>query len=256
MKILVAEDSATMRKVLQMTFDGENAEVTTVDNGDDALQLARQVLPDLIIADASMDGLDGYGIAEAIHGDATLGGIPVLVMASQQVPYDEDRGMSAGVADHIVKPFDTQALIDKAATLAGGVDAVFEKPSEHPDPVVTMSSVPVDALSSIPAAATGGPPPLPPIPSAPVASPVSSVPAAQPSSVPVATARSVTPTNGGGAAIDPSIGARLAELGLDEAQVQGVLRLSAEVVERVVWEVVPDLAETLIREEIRRLTGQ
>ena len=47
---------------------------------------------------------------------------------------------------------------------------------------------------------------------------------------------------------------RLASLGLTPVQVEAVLKLSAEVVERVVWEVVPDLAETMIREEIRRLT--
>jgi hypothetical protein len=50
--------------------------------------------------------------------------------------------------------------------------------------------------------------------------------------------------------------AKLAELGLSTAQVEGVLALSREVIERVVWEVVPDLAEVIIREEIRRLTSE
>ncbi|HJL19925.1 MAG TPA: response regulator, partial [Sandaracinaceae bacterium LLY-WYZ-13_1] len=50
--------------------------------------------------------------------------------------------------------------------------------------------------------------------------------------------------------------AKLGDLGLDADQIQGVLALSREVVERVVWEVVPDLAEVIIREEIRRLTSE
>jgi hypothetical protein len=57
------------------------------------------------------------------------------------------------------------------------------------------------------------------------------------------------------AAVDGGLAERLAGLGLTKDQVQGVLALSREVVEQVVWEVVPVLAETLIKEEIKRLTS-
>ena len=301
MKILVAEDSVTMRKVLEMTFAGENAEIMTVDSCERALEVARDLHPDLILADLSMNGLDGYGIAESVKNDPSLGGVPVIVMASQQRPYDEAQGQSCGVADFVTKPFDTQVLIDKANQHGGGARAPMPSdrasmsmsmPTGRPNPVVTISSVPADEFSSYPAdgfasspaAAAGGPPPLPPLPplpSAPIGSepsheaefttpapasePVylqSKSPASMSSHAPAApAASSYAPSNGDGDGdaslqLDPSLGARLAELGLNEAQVEGVLRLSAEVVERVVWEVVPELAETLIREEIRRLTGQ
>jgi hypothetical protein len=55
---------------------------------------------------------------------------------------------------------------------------------------------------------------------------------------------------------DGQFAQRLSGLGLTEAQIQGVLSLSREVVEKVVWEVVPVLAETLIKEELRRLTSE
>ena len=57
-----------------------------------------------------------------------------------------------------------------------------------------------------------------------------------------------------GRAVEAAMGPKLASLGLTREQAEGVLKLSREVIERVAWEVVPDLAETIIREEIRRLT--
>ena len=256
MKILVAEDSVTMRKVLEMTFAGENAQVTTVDSCERAVEVARELNPDVVLADLSMSGLDGYGVAEALNG------IPVVVMASQQQPYDEARGASAGVANHITKPFDTQVLIDMATSLAGSAS----QETGRPGPVVTMSSIPADGFSSIPAdgyasipVSQHAPPPLPPLPSAaPLNAPSepASMKSETPSSSMSSRAPSVASPAGGSMRVDPSMVSRLAELGLTEAQVEGVLRLSTEAVERVVWEVVPELAETLIREEIRRLTGQ
>ncbi|MCZ7687496.1 MAG: hypothetical protein M5U28_55645 [Sandaracinaceae bacterium] len=71
-----------------------------------------------------------------------------------------------------------------------------------------------------------------------------------------AAAPAASPAVAAATASNGDMAARLAQLGLSREQVEGVLGLSREVIERVVWEVVPDLAETIIREEIKRLTSE
>ena len=66
-KLLLADDSVTIQKVVGITFANEDIELVTVDNGDDALARARETKPDVILADVSMPGLDGYELAAAIR---------------------------------------------------------------------------------------------------------------------------------------------------------------------------------------------
>ena len=111
--ILVADDSVTMRRILEVTFQGEDAQVTTVDSGEAAVRKASELNPDVVFADLSLNGMDGYSIASAIKSSPGLERTAVVVMASQKHPYDEDKGRAAGVDDHILKPFDTQHVIDR-----------------------------------------------------------------------------------------------------------------------------------------------
>jgi hypothetical protein len=98
---------------------------------------------------------------------------------------------------------------------------------------------------------------VPLVPPQAATSPAPSAPSAvsahtQPTSPP----RSTTETSPVAASVNGQLAGKLGELGLTPQQVEGVLALSREVVERVVWEVVPQLAETLIKEEIERLTKE
>jgi CheY-like chemotaxis protein len=282
-KILVADDSKTMRQVMEMTFAGEDAEVVTVGDGESAIQRAKELRPDVVFADASMS-TDGYTVAQAIKNEPALSGTAVIVLASQHHPFDEARASQAGVDDHVLKPFDSQAVIDKVGQVLG-----------RPRATATAGAPPQIAAAAPASRSTsrGGPPPPPPAPpsagpqaqsarpgshkatvafGAPVARPPSAgrpvleladepaeppppprqaarAPAARPASSPGTAAAAAT---GNGS----QMAKKLEGLGLTEEQVQGVLALSREVIEQVVWEVVPDLAETIIREEIRRLTAE
>src|ERR1700760_4914295 len=97
-----------MRRILELTFQGEDATVTTVENGEAAVRKATELNPDVVFADLSLQGMDGYAIASAIKSAPGLERPAVVVMASQKHPYDDDKGKAAGVDDHILKPFDTQ----------------------------------------------------------------------------------------------------------------------------------------------------
>ena len=65
--ILVADDSVTMRRILELTFQGEDANVTAVETGESALRKASEITPDIVFADLSMSGMDGYALATAIR---------------------------------------------------------------------------------------------------------------------------------------------------------------------------------------------
>src|SRR5215510_4211282 len=85
-----------------------------------------ELTPDVVFADLSLSGgMDGYALATAIKASPGLERTAVVVMASQKHPYDEDKGKAAGVDDHILKPFDTQHVIDR-------VKQVLARPRAHP----------------------------------------------------------------------------------------------------------------------------
>lgn len=267
--ILVADDSVTMRRILELTFQGEDAQVTTVDNGEAAVRKASELSPDVVFADLSMNGMDGYALASAIKASPGLERTAVVLMASQKHPYDDDKGKAAGVDDHILKPFDTQQVIDR-------VKQVLSRPRVSP------AARPAAAASSAASVASGqaanqqgriggktiafGKPPMaapPPAPKPQAATAAASVamPVARPAaasaaaSVTSASVAAANPVAAVSAAAEPELQHRLSNIGLSPEQVTAVLALSREVIERVVWEVVPELAETLIKEEIRRLTA-
>ena len=268
MRILIVEDSVTMRRVMEMTFAGEDAELLAVESGELALQQGRDFGPDVAFIDASLPGIDGYEVTRAMKSDPQLAGTSVILMASQHRPLDEARASEVGADGHILKPFDTQEAIDKATEFAGQAEALYEAPSI---PVARPATAPPISQPSY----RPTPPPLPlndpsarpmapavPAPMA-VGTPLTGAHVAVAStypSQPVAAVISSTlmPTQATAAvdeALSHSVVERLETLGLTPDQVEGVLKLSAEVVERVVWEVVPELAEAMIREELHRLVG-
>lgn len=291
-KILVADDSATMRRVLEMTFAGEDATVHTVDTAEAALAKAGELSPDIIFADASLPNVDGYDLAKRIKTTPALAKIAVVVMASQQTPYDESKGRAAGVDDHISKPFDTQSVIDRVGQVLGRARAlpagaegaarpVPPPPVARPAAAPSMAAAaPGTGTSRLPQGTRvgmGAPVPVQAAQAKSAATAPQPIPAARPAppvAIPPA-AKTAAPTNvtrpamaamqvqtlastaaSAATAAAPDLSAKLANLGLTREQVEGVLALSREVIEQVVWEVVPELAEQLIKEEIRRLTAE
>ena len=264
-QILAIDDSATMQKILEITFAGTDYQVTVVGSGDEGVAKASGGGYALAICDNSLDP-SGYDVAARLK----QAGLPVLFLSSRQNPYDAGQGAGAGVDDHIDKPFDTQQLIDRVTKLVGGAGASAGAPAAAPAVATVPSATPAPAAAR-PAAGFGAQAPrgVAPAPAAapkvsgfgaqparaaapaPAAAPAARTPApaaAAPAARPAAAAAAVS------SAIDGQLGQKLGELGPTPQRAEAVAALSREVVERVVWEVVPVLAETLIREEILRLT--
>jgi len=116
-RLLLADDSITIQKVIGITFANEDYQLDIVDNGTSALEHARANRPDAVLADVYMPGKNGYELCAAIKQDPQLQGVPVLLLAGTFEPFDEDKATQAGADGWIIKPFESQALIDRVEEL-------------------------------------------------------------------------------------------------------------------------------------------
>ncbi|HET6146424.1 MAG TPA: response regulator [Polyangia bacterium] len=152
-RIVIADDSATIQRAFAMTFGAEDVTLAAARSVDEAISLARQLQPELVIADGMMPGRSGYDLCAEIKADPGLSGTAVYILASSQQPYDESRGRQCGADGHFVKPFDTTVLIEKVHdALARGP---MEKPLGAPPPADELGPpIPFDATSGIPSGVT------------------------------------------------------------------------------------------------------
>jgi CheY-like chemotaxis protein len=167
--ILFADDSATMRTIMEKAFAAEPYSVVTVPSGEAAVDKAREVSPAIVIADAGMPGMSGYDVCEALRGEGSLASTPVIIMSGVSSPYDEARGSKVGATEHVKKPFDTTKLIEKVGELIGAAPAPVEAVAEPAPAEAAAEPAPTEA------AAEPGPrpsaPPIPPAAAAPKAPP-------------------------------------------------------------------------------------
>jgi DNA-binding response OmpR family regulator len=112
-KLLLADDSVTIQKVVELTLADEDYELTTVSDGATALEKAEQLHPNLILADIVMPELNGYELCERVRQNNTIANTPVILLSSTFETYDETRGKSVGANDHIIKPFESDELTRK-----------------------------------------------------------------------------------------------------------------------------------------------
>jgi DNA-binding response OmpR family regulator len=145
-KLLLADDSITIQKVIGITFANEDYELVVVDNGDAALVKARSETPDLILADVFMPGKNGYELCAAVRQDPALRGVPVLLLTGTFEPFDESKAREVGADSWIAKPFESQALIDRVEELLARAPQPAPAAAEAPAAAVVApaaSDVPV-----------------------------------------------------------------------------------------------------------------
>lgn len=139
-KLLLADDSITIQKVIGITFANEDVDLAIADNGDTAIEMARDQRPDLILADVLMPGKNGYELCEAVKRDSQFSGVPVLLLTGTFEPFDEDKARACGADDWIAKPFESQALIDKVHELLERAPDSLARPADSEQPVAGASS--------------------------------------------------------------------------------------------------------------------
>lgn len=233
--ILLADDSVTIRKVVELAFADTDIRVESVGSGREALERFETSRPDLVLADVLMPPPTGYELCRSIK--ASRRPVPVLLLRGAFEPFDEALARECGADGHVSKPFESDSLVTRVAALIAARPA---PPVVMPVPIETEESLgppdgePERALDEIDHAvvvATDAP--------------------TQPDIAPAATVRRDTvpapvtpaPTEIPGPSEDV----------VDRVARAVIAKLSDEVVREIAWEVVPDLAEALIKQRIREL---
>ena len=129
-KLLLADDSAAVQKVIELTFADEGMEVVSVGDGLLALEELEHLTPDVILADAFMPGLNGYDLCRSIKDDKRFARIPVMLLVSSFAPFDEAAAHRAGADDIMTKPFQSiRQLVNRVGSLlAANNDDVASPP--------------------------------------------------------------------------------------------------------------------------------
>jgi CheY-like chemotaxis protein len=322
-RILLADDSVTIQKVIELTFMDEDYEVRAVSNGDEAIKLLPGVNPDFVIADVHMPGANGYEVCR--QSKQLRPDVPVLLLVGTFEPFDEAQAHAAGADSFLKKPFDSQELLQRVEELLAAKGPAspappaelplsvteafpalsaepawgnfeleaepeplpFTPPAAEPfdrEPAFELAAEPAfevesveseqvfsldgnepsfglrdDAftapdeldLPDVPDVATAPqdrylPEELPPWPEPePAFPPVPEPPAAPPAASPAATG--AVAGNGGG---------QLSDEDVDRIARRVVELLGDKAVRDVAWEVIPDMAEVIIRDRLRELEAQ
>ena len=116
-KILLADDSITIQKVVELTFSEGDYQVFAVGNGSLALRKIHEVRPDIALLDVIMPEANGYEVCEKLKGDPATARIPVLLLTGTFEPFDRNRAQAVGADGHLTKPFESQVLIARVEEL-------------------------------------------------------------------------------------------------------------------------------------------
>jgi CheY-like chemotaxis protein len=264
--ILLADDSVTIQKVVELTFLDEDFRVVSFANGSDAIARLAELRPDVVLADVHMPGADGYELCAAAR--ETLPGVPVLLLVGTFEVFDPQRAAEVGAAGHIKKPFDSQELLRRVQEMVTG--AAAEPPAAwaaEPLAAPALDELPpidFDASPAATVAPAGDSWSFEPVSEAPPESgevaadtwggvipesdaAASAEPADEPVWEPVAEPMATAP------AMVAGNGMPLSDDDVDRIARRVVELIGEKAVRDVAWEVVPDLAELLLKARIREL---
>lgn len=116
-KILIIEDERSLIEILSYNLANEGFEVLTASDGTDGLRRAQNALPDLIVLDLMLPGLDGLQICRQLRSDSKTQGIRILMLTAKSEEVDEIVGFNMGADDYVAKPFKIKPLISRIKAL-------------------------------------------------------------------------------------------------------------------------------------------
>jgi two-component system phosphate regulon response regulator PhoB len=140
--VLIIEDEPSLVEVLSYNLEKEGFEVLTATNGREGLDRARTALPDLVILDLMLPGIDGLQVCAKLRGDARTQGIRVLMLTARSEETDEVVGFNVGADDYVTKPFKVRPLIHRVKALLRR-----NEKSESETSVLSVHGIEIDRAS-------------------------------------------------------------------------------------------------------------
>jgi DNA-binding response OmpR family regulator len=117
--VLLVDDEPNILLSLKFLMQKEGYEVLVAENGDEAMALARQRLPDLVILDVMLPSSNGYEVCQAMRADPRLTGLYIMMLTAKSNPAERDKGLAMGADDYVSKPFSNRDLVDKVRLILG-----------------------------------------------------------------------------------------------------------------------------------------
>ena len=139
--LLLADDSLTIQRVIELTFAGEDIKVVAVSDGDQAIAQLDTMPPDIVLADVGMPGRNGYDVAQHVKQSPELAHIPVILLTGAFEPVDKAKASAVGCDAVLAKPFEPQIVI-------GRVRELLSRPSQAAGPVAEALPAPVAAVEA------------------------------------------------------------------------------------------------------------
>jgi CheY-like chemotaxis protein len=119
-KLLMADDESGVRSLVRMTLESDAYEILEASDGNQALELAREHQPDLVLLDVAMPGMSGFEVCRLIKEDPETKQIKVIMLTARAQQMDVEEGQKSGADDYFTKPFSPVALMKKVEEIFGG----------------------------------------------------------------------------------------------------------------------------------------
>ena len=116
-KLLLVEDDAALAELLEYRFESEGYDVRVTGDGDDALLLAAEDVPDLVILDWMIEGTSGIEVCRRLRRDKATAHVPIIMLTAREAEDDRVRGLDTGADDYITKPFSPRELLSRVAAV-------------------------------------------------------------------------------------------------------------------------------------------
>lgn len=110
-KILVVDDEEHIRELIKFNLENNGYKIITADNGIDALKLAKDVRPQLVLLDLMLPGMDGYDVCKEIRKDNNISSTPIIMITAKGEEFDKVLGLELGADDYLTKPFSIRELM-------------------------------------------------------------------------------------------------------------------------------------------------
>ena len=117
--ILIVDDEAHLRSLIRQTLEDEGVELLTADNGEDALATIACVKPRLVFLDVMMPKLSGFDVCKRAKQDLGLKDVYIVLLTAKGQEFDRQKGIEVGADLYMTKPFDPDALLQKARDVLG-----------------------------------------------------------------------------------------------------------------------------------------
>ena len=116
-KLLLVEDDPALSELLEYRFSNEGYQVRTTADGDEALLLATEDVPDLVILDWMIEGTSGIEVCRRLRRDKATAHVPIIMLTAREAEDDRVRGLDTGADDYLTKPFSPRELLARVAAV-------------------------------------------------------------------------------------------------------------------------------------------